>query len=317
MGVFHYSLRPQQPWPKEKRLSDIRWALAALDPGAHLRCGAFAASDGADVPYRYWAASEPRAALLLLHGACDYAGAFDEIAPRLARRGFTCLAYDQRGFGATASRGSWGGVDRMVDDVADAAAFLRKRAGRELPLFIMGESMGGAVAVHAAAKYPDAGIAGLVLVAPGALASFFWRILYSWAARLMGLFAGNSEVVFERVSGWELSPSAAIRLIGDPLVMSGIRPEVFAGLVALGCGSVTEARAVHVPVLTLVAARDDVLRQACIRHLHDNLAGEKTWLVVADAPHLLLHWRRGESVLREARHWILNRLMTVPQTSII
>jgi len=311
-GIFQFSLRPHQAWRKEDRIADIRWALSALDPRAHLRCGVFAASDGTNVPYRLWCAKEPRAALLLLHGCCDYAGAFDEIAPRLARRGFTCLAYDQRGFGATASRGDWAGVDRMVDDAADGVAFLRQRAGADLPVFIVGESMGGAVALHAAAKFPQLGIAGLVLLAPGALAGAIRRLIYGWMARLVRAFAGDSEVVFERVSGWELTPAAAIRLLGDPLVMRSIKPEIFAGLVSLGSDAVNLANAVKIPVLTLVAGRDDVLRQACIRRLHDNLAGPKTWHVIADAPHLLLHWRRGESVLREARHWILNRLMAIP-----
>jgi acylglycerol lipase len=309
MGAFHFSLRPIEAWPQERRLSDIRWSLAALDPLSRVRCGVFPASDGANVPYRFWSAREPKAVLLLLHGACDYGGAFDEIAPRLARRGFTCLAYDQRGFGATASRGDWAGTDRLVDDVCDAIAFLRQRADKTLPLYIVGESMGGAVAVHAAAKFPQAGIDGLVLVAPGALASAIRQLVYGWMARLVRAFARDSEVVFERVSGWELTPSAAIRLLGDPLVMRGIKPEIFTGLVSLGSMAVLKAKDVTIPVLTQVAGRDDLLRQTCVRALHDNLAGPKTWQVIAGAPHLLLHWRSGESVLREARHWILNRLM--------
>ena len=52
-------------------------------------------------------------AVLLLHGAFDYAAAFDEIGPKLAYKGFTALAIDQRGFGATESRGLWAGAARM------------------------------------------------------------------------------------------------------------------------------------------------------------------------------------------------------------
>jgi alpha-beta hydrolase superfamily lysophospholipase len=308
-GLFHFGLQLSKPRDTRRRLADMRWSLSAIDPRAHMRYGAFAASDGAQVPYRLWRARHPRAQLLLLHGACDYSGAFDEIAPRLARRGFTCLAIDQRGFGATESRGAWTSQDRMVDDVADAAAFLRDRVGTKLPLFVIGESMGGAVAVHAAAKFPNLDLAGLVLVAPGALASAVKRMFYHLLARITRAITGDSEVVFERISGWELSPASAIRLLGDPLVMRGIKAEQFAGLVNLGYTAVSEAKKVTVPVLTLVAGKDDLLRQACIRRLHDNFAGDKTWNLVKDGPHLLLHWKRGDVVLREARHWINNRLM--------
>src|SRR5689334_1216013 len=83
------------------RLTNARWSLAAINPlGVRLRCGAFAAGDGADIPYRLWLPREIRAGILLLHGACDYSGAFDEVAPRLARSGIAALAIDQRGFGA-------------------------------------------------------------------------------------------------------------------------------------------------------------------------------------------------------------------------
>jgi acylglycerol lipase len=307
-GLFRFGVQPSASRDAEGRAADIRWSLSAIDPRAHLRYGSFAASDGAQVPYRLWRAHHPRAQLLLLHGACDYSGAFDEIAPLLARRGFTCLAIDQRGFGATQSRGQWTSQERMVDDLADAAAFLRDRTGKTLPLFVIGESMGGAVAVHAAAQFPNLDLAGLVLVAPGALASAVKRMFYHLFARLTRALTGDSEVVFERISGWELSPASAIRLLGDPLVMRGIKAEQFAGLVNLGYTAVSAAKKVTTPVLTLVAGKDDLLRQACIRRLHDNLAGDKTWNLVEDGPHLLLHWKRGDVVLREARHWINNKL---------
>jgi acylglycerol lipase len=308
-GLFRFGFQPSASRDAEGRAADIRWSLASIDPRAHMRYGAFTASDGAAVPYRFWQARHPRAVLLLLHGACDYSGAFDEIAPRLARRGFTCLAYDQRGFGAAESRGTWTSQDRMVDDVADAVAFLRTRADADLPLFVIGESMGGTVAVHAAAEFPNLDLSGLVLVAPGALASAVKRMFYSLLARIGRSIAGDSEMVFERISGWELTPAAAIRLLGDPLVTRGIKAEQFAGLVHLGYTAVSAASKVTTPVLTLVAGKDDLLRQACIRRLHDNLSGDKTWTVVAEGPHLLLHWKRGDVVLREARHWINNRLM--------
>ncbi|HEY1633053.1 MAG TPA: alpha/beta fold hydrolase [Rhizomicrobium sp.] len=312
-AIFQFGFRPAQPWPEEHRLDDIRWSLAALDPQSHVRCGVFQASDGANLPYRFWRANEPRALLLLLHGACDYSGAFDEIAPKLAQRGFSCLAYDQRGFGATATRGNWAGSERLAEDAANAAAFLRRRVDAELPLFILGESMGGAVAVHAAARYRSLKADGLVLVAPGALASAIRRVFYDWTTRLIRFWKRNCELVFERVSGWELTPSAAIRLMGDPLVMNGIKPEIFTGLVALGYNAVKEARNVTAPTLTLVAGKDDLLRKACIGSLHGNLGGDKSWLEFAGAPHMLLHWRDGESVLREATHWMLGRLMMRPK----
>jgi pimeloyl-ACP methyl ester carboxylesterase len=119
---------------------------------------------------------------------------------------------------------------------------------------------------------------------------------------------GDAELIFERLSGWELTPAAAIRLLGDPLVMRRIPPEMLCGMASLALASVSEAKRVRVPILTLVGAHDVLVRQSCIRQLFDNLAGPKSWLVVRDAPHLLLHWRRSAEVLRQATRWMCAQL---------
>jgi acylglycerol lipase len=308
MGRYHLALRRSATWTRS--VENCRWAFAGLDPHAgRVQVGSFNASDGAHVPYRLWLAKKPRALILLLHGCCDYSGAFDDIAPKLAARGHSCMAYDQRGFGATASRGNWISQDRIVADVRDAIIFFRRRANCEVPLFIVGESMGGSVAVHTAAISGELGIRGLVLVAPGALGSAFRNTLYGWLTRFLTLFAGRSEIVVERNDAGELSASAAIRLLGDPMVMQTIRAELLAGVIGMGYTAVSAATQVHTKTLTIVAEKDDLLRSACVRQLHKNLGGPKIWVAVKNAPHLLLHWRRGEIALRCLRRWIEYQLL--------
>jgi acylglycerol lipase len=296
LGVrFHPPRERSHRWPSTN---------VGIDPRARLRCGSFPASDAALIPYRLWRPRVPKAAVLLLHGAFDYAAAFDEIGPRLARQGFAALAIDQRGFGATASRGRWAGAARLTRDAAEASQFLISRTRAPVPLFILGESMGGAIAVHAAGSSNFPQVRGLVLAAPGALSSGFRQRLLVLLAAAARTLAGDAEFVFERLSGWELTPAAAIRLIGDPLVMRRIRPDMLSGMAELALSAVDEAVRVSAPVLTMVGARDELVRQACIRRLFDNLTGEKSWRVVAEAPHLLLHWRRSNEVLREMVRWM-------------
>jgi pimeloyl-ACP methyl ester carboxylesterase len=168
--------------------------------------------------------------------------------------------------------------------------------------------MGGSVAVHAVARQSDLDIAGLVLVAPGALASAMRNKFYHWFMRALGLVARQSEIFVERTSAKDLTAAAAIRLLGDPLVMQSIRPDLLDGVIAMGYAAVEAAFRVSVPTLTLIAGKDDLLRGECVRQLHDNLQGPKIWAPIEDAPHLLLHWRRGDVVLGYVRRWIGRRL---------
>lgn len=304
MAGYRIAVRQALVRDRKQSIDDVRWALLALDPGGRrMRYGAFKASDGAEVPYRLWLPKRPRAMLLLLHGCCDYSGAFDSVGQKLSRAGFAVMAYDQRGFGATASRGSWVGHERIVADVGEAAGFLRARLRPGLPLFVMGESMGGAVAIHAAAE-ANLDISGMVLVAPGALASPFRRSLYAWMIYLFRKIVGNAELVVERLDSSDLSADAAIRLLGDPMVMRSINAELLDGVIALASSAVDAAKDVHVPTLTMVGAKDDLLRRDCIFQLHKNFAGPKAWADIEGGPHLLLHWARGKEVLRTARRWI-------------
>lgn len=306
-----YRLRIRRPTPEPRRLREHArlWARIGADPRARMRCGAFRVSDGAEIPYRLWPARDARAAVLLLHGAFDYAAAFDEIGPKLAREGFIALAIDQRGFGATHSHGMWSGTSRMTEDTLEVARILLDRTGNDKPLFILGESMGGAIAVHAAARGEIPNLRGLVLMAPGALASRIRQWLLAFVASAMRLVAGDSEIVLERLAGWELTPAAAIRLIGDPLVVRRIKPEMLCGMADLALSAVSEASSVTTPVLTMVGARDELVRLACVRQLFENLAGERCWRVIPDAPHLLLHWRRSNEILREAVAWMTAQLL--------
>jgi len=58
-------------------------------------------------------------------------------------------AYDQRGFGKSPTRGRWPGTDTLVEDARAVAALLHERYP-DLPIYVVGESMGGALALVAA-----------------------------------------------------------------------------------------------------------------------------------------------------------------------
>ena len=66
--------------------------------------------DGSRVRYRRWLPdSDLRATVQLVHGASEHSGRYDQLAARLARRGFGVWAMDLRGHGRTAeSTGSAG-----------------------------------------------------------------------------------------------------------------------------------------------------------------------------------------------------------------
>jgi pimeloyl-ACP methyl ester carboxylesterase len=125
---------------------------------------------------------------------------------------------------------------------------------------------------------------------------------------VLRFFAPDSSIVVERLSAWEFTPAAAIRLLSDPMVLRRIRPAALFGLFKLSRSAVEEAEHVRIPSLTMVGTKDDVLRAACIARLHTGLSGEKAWRRFKGGPHLLLHWQHNDRVLSTVLSWIEARL---------
>jgi alpha-beta hydrolase superfamily lysophospholipase len=136
------------------------------------------ARDGAELPLYVWRThtTPARAAIALIHGLAEHAGRYTALAARLNAAGIDVYAIDLRGHGrASGRRATIRRFDDYLDDtealVAHAAA---QTAKRHTPLFLMGHSMGGAIAaLYAIERAPRAGVkfAGLLLssaaLAPG------------------------------------------------------------------------------------------------------------------------------------------------------
>lgn len=105
-------------------------------------------------------ASEPKAALIIIHGLAEYAGRYHALADAFSARGVSCFAYDQIGHGDRS--GARTHVRRFDDYVADlgvVAGAVRKHSPG-LRLFLWGHSMGAIVATLGAAR--EAGYAGVI-----------------------------------------------------------------------------------------------------------------------------------------------------------
>ncbi|MFC6857454.1 alpha/beta fold hydrolase [Marivibrio halodurans] len=197
--------------------------------------GAFTMADGYHLPYRRWGTpGTARAIVLGLHGFNDYSAFLSNAGPVWAERDIATFAYDQRGFGETAGRGLWHGRAALIADARAVAGLIRARYP-DRPLFLLGESMGGAVAIAAVSGRPHAAVAGTVLTAPAAAdwQGFAWYQRWSmWAA------AHTLPWLEVTGQGLRLQPSDNIAMLRalsrDPLVIKRTRIDALWGLLRLG-----------------------------------------------------------------------------------
>lgn len=100
-------------------------------------------------------AEAPRAHIIYFHGNGGNLSVWAPILVNVARRGYSVLAVDYRGYGLSSGRPTERGLYRDVDAVVDRA--WREADGRT-PIVYWGRSLGTAMAAYAATIKPPAGI---------------------------------------------------------------------------------------------------------------------------------------------------------------
>ena len=301
-------LAPPGPGPTEPRL-DI------LQP----ETGRFTTPDGLDLPLRAWVPNPhaPVAVVLALHGFNDYGHAWSDPAPAWAALGIAVYAYDQRGFGGAPARGLWPGVEVLTQDVRTAAGLLRAQHPG-VPLYLLGESMGGAVLLAAAAEAEPLPVDGLILAAPAVWA----RETQPWYQRT-ALWFGRTFFPWVTPSGagFEIRPSdnreALMALGRDPLVIKETRIDALAGLVDLMDAAFTAAPQVQLPLLFLYGANDELVPKAPTLQAWRDLPGGETQRLAyyPEGWHLLFRDLQGAVVTADVAAWMLDRAAPLPSGS--
>jgi len=226
-------------------------------------CSARPPEPAPEPPIRVW---EPgggvHGQLVALHGFGDHKGAFEGLGRWLAERGIRTLAYDQRGFGEQRDRPFWPGTEALVVQARRVVATERARRP-DLPLWLLGESMGGAVALLAASGPEAVPVDGLILVAPAVWGGETMPRLYRATMRTLAAL-----LPWLRVSGRGLPVRPAedlevVRALArDPLHLGEPRADAVVGLLELMDAARGAGPLVRVPTLLLVPGRDDIVPTA-------------------------------------------------------
>lgn len=135
-----------------------------------------------------------RAAVVIVHGLGEHSARYRQVAEHLVQAGCAVYALDHRGHGK--SEGSRAVIDRFANAVhdIDQVVELARREQRGKPVFMLGHSMGGALALSYTLQHA-AKLKGLILSGPAVAIdgappylrhlSKFLSVIAPWA----GLFA--------------------------------------------------------------------------------------------------------------------------------
>lgn len=274
-------------------------------------------TDGYQLPVTIWEAEAPRAVFLALHGFNDYRHAFDGPARFFSANNIITYAYDQRGFGETAQRGLWPGDSVLESDAASMANLLCEKYP-DLPLFLLGESMGGAVAINMQQAAPC--ISGMVLVGP---AVWGWQTMPFWQRNTLKFAAHVVPGKTLTGKGLQITPSdntEMLRALGrDPLVIKATRIDTMYGLTNLMEAALLSSSQLAVPTLILYGEKDEIIPHDPTCVMLERLPDDSTtrFVLYPDGYHMLMRDLQANVVLQDVVAWVNDQEVSLPSGNTV
>lgn len=245
-----------------------------------------------DSPGAYWLPPKTvplRGMVVCLHGFGLNAASYAEFGKAMADRGYAVFAPDIRGFGYWRESGVHPKLDLnlAVEDICNMTRSL-KAAHPELPLFLLGESMGGAIGLTTVSVHPE-DVDGLIAAVPSSE-----RFEHKKASALVAVrylldpdkeFDVKGKVIDRAVSSEELK-----RLwLSDQRNRLHVSPRELLHFQRFMNSAMDRAKNIaSTPVLLVQGCRDNLVKPSATIKLYKSLrCQDKRLLMVGDAEHLI------------------------------
>lgn len=264
------------------------------------------ASDAPTLAYQLAVPTEPKAAVLLVHGYGEHGGRYRRVVQRWANRQLAVGVLDLRGHGWSA--GVRGHCERFADyhdDLDDVLAVLREHV-RDVPLFGFGHSFGGLVlATHAISR--QSLYRGLVLSSP----YFGLALQVGGAKKMLGEVASRlwpTLAVPTGLSGKDVTRDETLARLydNDPLNNKAATARWYTEAVHAQKDLLERAPQLRVPVLLVQGGADRVASVAAARAVFERFGStDKRFDERAGLYHEVLNEPEWEGIADEMADWIL------------
>lgn len=246
----------------------------------------------------------PRAVVVIAHGGAEHSGRYGWVAGQLTGAGYAVHALDHRGHGR--SEGPRAYVDRFANAVEDLDRLVTHATAAHpgTPVFLLGHSMGGCLAILYALAHQDR-LAGLLLSAPLATidgAPLPLRLI----GRALSVVAPKAGVIQVDASGVSTDPEVVRAYEEDPLVYRGKLPARTVAEIADAVARFPDgAGRITLPLLTMGSPQDTIVEFAGAELVHERAgSADKTFHRYDGFAHELLNEPERARVMGDILAWL-------------
>lgn len=240
---------------------------------------------------KHWAVDKAKAVYCMVHGHGEHVMRYDHVAEFMNQAGIAAMGHDLHGHGQTKfKKGHIPSYEAVLDSIDALLEEVRSAYG-DLPLFLLGHSMGGNfVAKYVLSRNPN--IAGAVITSPWFRLAFAPKKIDLFLAKVM-MRIYPSFTQGSKLDANGLSHDAAVvkAYQDDPLVHDLVSPVLFSTVTAAGEYALEHASELKTPTLLLHGAEDPVTS-------HDASAE------FAKKAGDIVHWKSWEGMFHELHNEI-------------
>jgi alpha-beta hydrolase superfamily lysophospholipase len=285
--------------------------MTPTDPTVRIEQDRLPIGRGRALFYRRLLPEPARAAVLILHGIHEHSGRYEDMMRALGGHGLACWAPDYRGHGRSGRvPGDLEGMDRVLGDI-ERVQGLAAAARPGLPLFLLGHSLGGLVALRYALDHQRE-LAGLVLSATSVSIPDNMQVpavILKAAALLARLLPRLPVQAFE----WrEVSrdPEVIREIRDDPLYYKGkIRARTGHELLRTMAAVSGRLEEIRLPVLVMNGGEDRLYPPRSSEEVHRRVAStDKTLRIFPGVWHELHREPERGEVFALVAGWIAGRV---------
>ncbi|QLQ09547.1 MAG: lysophospholipase [Nocardioidaceae bacterium] len=259
--------------------------------------------------WRCWLPENPRAVVMLIHGIAEHTGRYEHVAKRLVDEGYAVYGLDHHGHGR--SDGTGGNIGSMAGVVSDVAHLRRIAtvATPDVPVFVLGHSLGGLIALDYVTGGGQQGLAGLVLSGAAVEASVGSK-LERKLAPVLSKIAPNLGVADLGIDNISRDPVVVQAYRDDPLVYTGkVRARTGAeGLAAME--RVTgKLGIIELPLLILHGSEDKLADPSGAQLVRDRAKSQDKTVKIYDGLfHEIFNEPEQQTVLGDLVGWLDSHL---------
>jgi len=255
--------------------------------------------------FRYWPAENAKGVVLLVHGLGEHCQRYEHLAAHLNKAGYALSSMDLPGHGQ--STGIRGHIDSF-DDYQNAVLRLLKRTKawhKNLPIFILGHSMGGLIATRLLLRYQNkfsgAMLSGAAIQSPQEPPA--WQVAI---IKLVAKLFPKAKMLALDASAVSRDPAVVKKYMDDPLISKEkLSAQFLVGMTDAMKECKDHAAQIDLSLKIMHGSADVMTAPAGSQFLHDTVSSNDKQLTMYQGLfHEIFNEPEGEDIFAEMVTWM-------------